>query len=358
MAGLGSRFFNSGYIKPKPLIEVFNSTIVEMAVRSLDIEGEYIFITREFENKSFNEELEKVLKKVQPKCKIITIKKVTGGATETCLQAKKLLNPEDELIITNCDQFLDWDADKFLSFSRNYDAALLTYKSKDSKNSFALCDKNSLLERVAEKEVISDTALVGVHYWKKAKYFLESADSLLKSMDPNGHESYVSLTYNHLLLSEKKVGVYDISPGKYYSLGTPEDLKKYKGIRNEFKSAKLKTIFCDLDGTVLTHKHSYSSVTSEEPKLLEGVSDKFDQWDSQGHKIILVTARKESARSITERHLESLGIPYDLLIMGVTSGERILINDNFEDDLPDRAQSVNIRTNQGFKDIIWEKYGL
>jgi len=358
MAGLGSRFFNSGYIKPKPLVDVFDSTIVEMAVKSLNIDGEYIFITREFENKTFNEELEKVLKKVQPECNIVTVKKVTGGATETCLQAKEFLDPDDEVIITNCDQFLDWDSKKFLSFSRNYDAALLTYNSKDPKNSFALCGPDNLLERVAEKEVISNTALVGVHYWKKAKYFLESADSLLKSMDPGGLESYVSLTYNHLLALKRKVGVFDISPGRYYSLGTPEDLKKYKGIRSEFKSEKLKTIFCDLDGTVIEHKHSYSSVVKDTPSLLEGVLDKFDQWDSQGHKIILVTARKESARNITEHHLENLGIPYDLLIMGVTSGERILINDNFENNQPDRAQSINIETNLGFKKVDWSKYGL
>ena len=43
-----------------------------------------------------------------------------------------------------------------------------------------------------------------------------------------------------------------------------------------------------------------------------------------------MTARKESARKITEEGLCSLGIPYDQLIMGVATGHRILINDKVD----------------------------
>ena len=78
--------------------------------------------------------------------------------------------------------------------------------------------------------------------------------------------------------------------------------------------------------------------------MLPGVVDKFDEWDSEGHKIVLVTARKESARNITEKALDKLGIPYDLLIMGITSGTRILINDVVDHSKPVRAKSINVVT--------------
>ena len=66
MAGLGSRFFNAGFTSPKPLIELFDSTIVEHSIRSLNIEGDYIFITRKFKNHDHNRKLEQILRKVKP----------------------------------------------------------------------------------------------------------------------------------------------------------------------------------------------------------------------------------------------------------------------------------------------------
>ncbi len=50
MAGLASRFTNEGYKIPKPLIEVNNMTLIEHTIKTLDLEGRYIFITRDFGN--------------------------------------------------------------------------------------------------------------------------------------------------------------------------------------------------------------------------------------------------------------------------------------------------------------------
>lgn len=49
--------------------------------------------------------------------------------------------------------------------------------------------------------------------------------------------------------------------------------------------------------------------------------------EKDGHKIILVTARKESHREITVQNLLECGYCWDLLIMGCTNGERIVVND-------------------------------
>ena len=358
MAGLGSRFFNAGYMRPKPLIKLFDSTIVEHSITSLNIPGDYIFVVRDFKNQEHNTQLHQVLRKIKPNCKILTTSKLTSGAAETCLLAEKYIDPKEELIITNCDQYLEWDPTSFLNKSRNFDASLLTYSSKDPKNSFVLVDNSGKVVRIAEKEQISETALVGVHYWKRGELFTSTAKSLVSSISGSKIESYISLTYNYVLEQNKSVTTVPIEPGKFHPLGTPADLKKFKGIKNEFIKTKPKTIFCDLDGTILLHQHSYSEVCSSEAQVLPGVIDKFDEWDSEGHKIILVTARKESARILTEAALQRLGIPYDLLVMGVTSGTRVLINDVVDHSRPARAKSVNVVTNSGFKDVEWEKDGL
>jgi hypothetical protein len=61
---------------------------------------------------------------------------------------------------------------------------------------------------------------------------------------------------------------------------------------------------------------------------------------------------------MTETHLKSLGLSWDILLMNLTSGERILINDKINNTIPDRAKSLNLITNQGFKQIKWDVIGL
>ena len=113
-----------------------------------------------------------------------------------------------------------------------------------------------------------------------------------------------------------------------------------------FKSKHRKTWFIDLDGTILRYNLLKSAVCQD--KLLPGVKEKFNEWDSKGYKVILTTARKESARRLTEKQLASLGLSWDYLLMGMTSGQRILINDKLIEKDPDRAISVNLITGSGF----------
>ena len=46
MAGKGLRLADAGFKKPKPLIEIRNKTIMEWAIRSLNVKGNFIFCTK------------------------------------------------------------------------------------------------------------------------------------------------------------------------------------------------------------------------------------------------------------------------------------------------------------------------
>lgn len=112
-----------------------------------------------------------------------------------------------------------------------------------------------------------------------------------------------------------------------------------------------KTIFCDIDGTLI--KHFTPDVTSKEdftPSIIEGTLTKLNEWDKKGYKIILVTARRESMRKITEKQLSQIGVFYDYLIMGITSGPRVLIND-MKPDNEITAFAFNLERNEGIKNI-------
>jgi hypothetical protein len=112
-----------------------------------------------------------------------------------------------------------------------------------------------------------------------------------------------------------------------------------------------KTIFIDIDGTLLYHYGSQSQQIQNPPKLLPLVKEKLDKWDLQGYNIILTTGRKESLRQITEKQLSDIGIFFDQLIMGIGGGTRVLINDRKTNSQEDTAIAINITRNEGLINV-------
>jgi NDP-sugar pyrophosphorylase family protein len=234
LAGDGKRFKEKGIKTPKPLIKFYNKTLIETSIDSLNIKkANYYFIIKKYEQKKYNLKLINILKKYKPK-KIISINKTLNGPVYTLLKVKKI-NRNYPLIIANCDQYMRWNINDFKNFikAQNPDGCVLTYKSKNKKNSFVKL-KNGLAIKFAEKKPISNQALIGVHYWKRTRDFFNSAKKYVKSINKN-NEAYVSETYNYML-KNKKIKIYELDKKKFYLLGTPNDMERQiKNLKNEKK---------------------------------------------------------------------------------------------------------------------------
>ena len=89
----------------------------------------------------------------------------------------------------------------------------------------------------------------------------------------------------------------------------------------------MKTIFCDIDGTLCVHHEDIVRQHSEELQLLPGTLHVLKEWEKKGYRFILVTGRKESHRKELERQLKNAGIFWDYLIMGLSYGVRVMINE-------------------------------
>ena len=112
-----------------------------------------------------------------------------------------------------------------------------------------------------------------------------------------------------------------------------------------------KTILCDIDGTLVKHSSPRESASPNyKMELLPGTLDVLAEWDKLGYSIILITGRKESLRSITKKQLSEVGIFYDKLIMGIGSGERVLIND-MKPNGSLTAKSFNLARDQGIQNL-------
>lgn len=219
-AGKGSRFTEAGFELAKPLITVDNQHMIIRAVESLDIQARYIFILQES-----IKHIEKLLRKVAPDCIVIYIDYYTSGAAISALLAEEYINNNEELIIANCDQVMNWNSSEAISNLRKYDAGVVTINSNDIKHSYVLIDDNGNITKFAEKKVISNNALTGIHYWKKGSDFVNTAKELIATTEP---EYYIAPTYNLLIQQGKKIGIHKIEESMIHFIGTPQDLKLYE----------------------------------------------------------------------------------------------------------------------------------
>jgi len=359
MAGEGNRFQDVGIEIPKPLIVTNGKTLIEHSIESLGIDGRYIFITKKYNNEDYNTQLTNIFKKSVGEFIEIRVCEKQKGTSHSALEAKEFIDNDEELIITNCDQILHWDSSDFLKNARaKGDGAIVVHESDSHKHSYALI-KDDIVLKLAEKNPISNSALVGLHYWKHGKDFVLSSEKLIKDLEGSGKESYISLTYNYMIGDGKTVSTYSVEPNQYVPLGTPRDIEIYESKLTEYyNSEKPKTLFIDIDGTTL--KHSYHSADNDTHaiKILPGVLEKMNDWKSKGYCIVFTTARRGAKHPNLKQELIEAGIPVDQLITDIEGGQRFIINDKLKSDDLDRAIGINVITDQGFNKVKWEDYNL
>jgi len=231
MSGDGSRFKDAGYVFPKPLIEIHGRPMIKVVTDNLNIDANYIFIIRKEHNDKYN--VAQMLNVIKPGCKVIQVDSLTEGASCTVLLSKEYINNDNPVLVANSDQFVEWDSNKFLYSSQNVDGSLLTFKSVHPKWSYVKKDESGFVTEVKEKQVISDTATVGIYFWKRGSDLVNSIEEMISVNDRFNNEFYLAPTYNYLINKGKKIKTFDVEEKSVWGLGTPTDmeyfLSNYKG---------------------------------------------------------------------------------------------------------------------------------
>lgn len=229
MAGAGLRFQKAGYKVPKPLITVRGKPMIQVVIGNLRpaCEHRFIFICQNTHAEEYS--LKSKLKDWAPGSEIVVIDELTDGAACTVLKAKHLIDTEDELMIANSDQYVDVDMNRYLrhGWDENLDGLIMTMRALDPKWSYVLVGEGGFVEKVVEKEVVSNEATVGIYNFKSGKEFVAAADEMIAlDMRVNG-EFYVAPVYNKLIEKKARVGVYNIGTvgNGMYGLGIPADLE-------------------------------------------------------------------------------------------------------------------------------------
>ena len=297
LGGIGKRFENFGYTKPKPLIRALGEPIILKVIRSLKIKKKdkvYIIYNSFLDSYNFQKYLIN-FKNIN----LIRLEKNTRGPVETIYYLKPFLN---ESIINN--PILICDGDTFykkniIASLRNVDCNKIVYSKTNKKipiYSFLKLNKKNDVTEIREKKIISDNFSTGAYYFKSTRLFFKEAKKILKY----NKKAYISEIYSSLISRKEIVKGFYINKNKFNILGTPQELFNF-AISEKVK----KKNFCfDLE-SLLEEKFS---------KINYNNVDYLNTLKKQGHFIIIqAKVNLKSRKQLIIKVLKNFHIPYDKL---------------------------------------------
>jgi dTDP-glucose pyrophosphorylase len=227
MAGQGSRFATEGYTFPKPLIDVDGKPMIQKVVENLNFSAEFIFLVRKEHLRKY-EGLSDTLHRITGgQAKIVEVEGLTEGAAFTALLAKEHINTDEDLLIANSDQVIEYRPENFLTMKNmtTADGIVFTFNAVHPKWSFAKVDDAGFVTQVAEKVPISNIATCGIYWYRKGKDFVEAAESMIAKNIRVNNEFYIAPVYNEMIGVGKTVIPFFVQ--QMHGIGTPEDLQTF-----------------------------------------------------------------------------------------------------------------------------------
>lgn len=227
MAGAGSRFAKEGYTFPKPLIDVNGKPMIQRVVENLDFDCEYIFLVRSSHLKKYDGLRETLNIITNNRATIVEVEGLTEGAACTALLAKDNINCDDDLLIANSDQIIDYQPQNFnlIKNLTDVDSIVWTFNDVHPKWSFVKTNARGFCTEVAEKKPISDIATCGIYWYRRGSDFVNCAEQMISKNIRVRNEFYIAPVYNELISEGKTLVPFFVN--KMHGIGTPEDLKTY-----------------------------------------------------------------------------------------------------------------------------------
>lgn len=233
MAGEGSRFVAEGYTTPKPLIEVDGKPMIVRAVEDLPKGDNYVFISRDFHIEKYH--IDHELKKYFKDAKVIGLNYLTEGQASTCLLAKDIIDPDDELIIGACDNGMIYDKSLFEEKKKQYDVMAFTFRNnvtvieKPQQYGWLKTSGEKIIGTSIKKQLsdtpMKDHAVVGAFWFKKGSHFINAAEKMIRENRRINNEFYVDECMQDCIDLGLNTGVFEIN--HYLCWGTPNDYKTY-----------------------------------------------------------------------------------------------------------------------------------
>lgn len=212
------------------LYEIEKKTIFQHVYESLSVikDAEFIVILRKEDVAKFH--LDNMVKLMIPNVKIVIADGETKGAACSCLLAIDDISENDPLIVAGSDQLVTVNLQEVVEAfeKKNFDGGVITFEGIHPRWSFVRLNEESRVIEAAEKRPISKNATTGFYYFKKGKYFIDAAQSMIKKGARVNGKYYVCPVYNEMILKQFYVGTYQIDRERYFNFKHDNGLAEYE----------------------------------------------------------------------------------------------------------------------------------
>jgi beta-phosphoglucomutase-like phosphatase (HAD superfamily)/molybdopterin-guanine dinucleotide biosynthesis protein A len=270
IGGKGERFKNKGYIKPKPLIDIFEKPMIFYVLDNLNISKNdkiYIIYNTILERDKFTQ----VIKNKYPLIEFISLPRDTKGAAETLyLGLNGVINSiinSNKNIVLDCDTVYQEDIIDIYRNSVHNNAVFYSVKENEKPiYSYIQMDEYSRITDIKEKEKISNNANTGAYCFENIEILCKYCKYILDENIVFNNEPYTSCVINEMLKKDIMFHGIELKDSSIISLGTPSDVEKYL--------TSTKILLFDLDGTLVDTDFIYIKVWSELLKKYNITCDK------------------------------------------------------------------------------------
>lgn len=314
LGGVGRRFQECGYQRPKPLIRALGKEILFWVLDSLKLrEGDRVYLP--YNEGLDSHALSRVVGLRYPQVRTLALPP-TRGAAETVKMCVDHFGIGGRLCVLDGDT---WYEEDVLGLVRDAPHSLVAYfdSAKPDPIYSYIETEGDRVVRIREKEKISDKANSGCYVFKDARAFSAAVSRM--DLDAPG-EAYVSRAIDRMMADGEEFRAVRVE--RFHVLGTPEQVIEFSRGREEGPKR-----FCfDLDNTLVTSPRTSGDYSTVEPipetiNYLRGLKER-------GHTVVIYTARRMRTHSgnvgavvadigrVTADTLERFGIPYDELHFG------------------------------------------
>jgi dTDP-glucose pyrophosphorylase len=231
MAGLSSRFFKAGFIKPKYMLKAQGKTLFDYSIESFReyfATEKFLFIIRDvFGTEKFVKESADFLGILD--FEVVVLERETRGQAETVTLGLNETLYQGSITIFNIDTFRP--GFKQPNLTKCSDGYLEVFKGVGDNWSFVKAfNKNSTkVIRTTEKNPISDLCCTGLYHFTSALDYLDAYNNYLSKPESEWEkgELYVAPLYNYLINKNKDIHYNVIDKNEVIFCGTPVEYNEF-----------------------------------------------------------------------------------------------------------------------------------
>lgn len=236
IAGKSLFFDTPEYPFPKPLIEIFGKSMIQLVVENLGgikSKKQFIFVVNSHDCRKYH--IDDVLNLLtDSQCRIIRLSGDTKGAACSAMMAIDHIDNDAPLIIANSDQVFDDDLNLALDFfqKQDGDAGVICFETIHPRWSYARTGDDGRIVETAEKRPISKNAIAGFYYFRRGSDFVSAAKKSIEKDSSIEGVFYIAPTLNELILEGKNLQVFKVNGERYHTFYSPQKIKDYEKRKN------------------------------------------------------------------------------------------------------------------------------